>query len=456
MSSRWDGKIGKIPRIGDRKPGRRFSPKLGEAGEFHECRERDYDKERSEDVSRGRPEGLLPEFSPDDIGRYKSQYERYQRGVELTIDGIIKREKKVEYRFLSCNSLSGYWTVTVETTGATYLRIKKPVWQILCPKPIDFDVIDSDGDTFTWTQTRGERTVLLNKSVLSPTQSIAFDTTVPKLDILSLCLNNGCADGSAEPIVLNVQPDLQPELFQSVIIYTTPTDIVLGLSFTPGRGVINAPLDCQLVEPTIAEVALPRSLQSAYFYECTSNRKRYMGWTDPTCDVDKLVGFTIQKTTPTQSYFDVQSYSVTDRRLFVADANIQYRILSFFELPNSTQIVSKSYFFFNENSANHLLIADDTFRNKHSRYLRSEDERVFYLPKWLNYKLERLPLSRQVFYQSDNFNDISKTFTTSREPAVTGAQMALSSKEIDVFLFGFKLETTQTITRLNLDGIIIG
>ncbi|MGL5922133.1 hypothetical protein [Chroococcidiopsis sp.] len=441
-----DFKPRKLPKpkaIGDYKPGNRFSFRvLGDKPKpDNDCGEITIPDYTRNNKNVGRAQGFAVEYSGGQIENYKKQYPRFERAIALNDDGRVESDNGViNYLFCSHSSPTGYWSVTITppVPPSYYIEAGDPL-NIICPAPFVIEQVESNASEFVWKQLSGRTVTIEPVNVINPEINILDD---PR---------------SIQPIRLEISVLNQPEIKDELTIYTTPTDIIDSLSFTPGRGIINVPLDCQLVELTIAQVNPPNSSRNAYFYECTSERKRYFGWKNPTCDADKLVGFIIQKTTSTQAYFDVQRYSITDLRLFVADIGVQYRILSIFQLFNSTQIISKTYFSFADTgaNANSLLLADDTFCNKHSSYLTTENETTFYLPRWSKYELTRLPLNRQLFNFFDDFNDISKrTQFNSLGQVGRGAQVG--DKTVEIFFFGFQLNGSYAITRLKLGGVIIG
>ena len=431
MAARWDGKVGKIPKIGDKRETKRFSPKVQQGEpEFHECRT--VDEEREEDSGRGNPRepGAAQLYTPETVSQYKSQWTRYQRALSLTPAGIKQEGKKWIYKFASCNSLTGFWEVTVDP-GATYLNIKKPIWQILCPKPIDFDVVDSDGDSFTWTQTRGKRTATLNGIVLSREASTPFDTSVPELDILTLCLNNGCADNSVDPIVLNVQPEGQPELFDSVTIYTTPTSFYDGLSCAVEKTVMDGgacrQVPCQ-VYPSFFDP--PQYLQRSYIFTGSGYT---VTWSLPTCDAEYLVE-TIWQQNTTGQYLDVQRFPVNSNRIFTALLNTHYRIRSVFNVRGHQTTSDGCRFYFQ--NRNQLIIADDNL-NGISYSVRT--------------KKSVLPLDRRTYSFDETYSGISYSARTTKNVLPLDRQ----TYSFDETYNGISYAATFKIQKINLGGMII-
>lgn len=427
MGSRWDGKVGKIPKISDKREGKRFSPRLtGSEPEFHECRQPDEDYQRSDNGTLRSP-GAAELYTPETVGQYKSQWARYERALSLNPAGIIQQGKKVFYKFESCDSITGFWEVEV-SSGATYLNIKKRIWQILCPKIIDFDVIDSDGETFTWTQTRGKRTATLNGVVLSKTDSSPFDNTIPKLNILTLCLNNGCSDDSVEPIVLNVQPEGQPELFESVIIYTTPTEIYSGIGFTQTE---NKSLK-------VSAQNAPAYLQKAYIPSTLYNFG--FTWNPPSTDSNYVIGYVIQQNTRGQ-YVDIAT--VNSGFKYVGYFNSYYRIKTLFSsFGLNYQSVSEPIVY-TAPAKNPVVFSDDVIGNASFNYLSNNFTDLSFSVQKLQY-LDTYTSAISYAYLNDSFTDIPLSTQT-------------VEASLDTYTSGISFVCVKTdITNLILGGVIIG
>lgn len=427
MGSRWDGKIGKIPKISDKREGKRFSPRLtGSEPEFHECRQPDEDYQRSDNGTRRSP-GAAELYTPETVGQYKSQWARYERALSLNPAGIIQQGKKIIYKFESCDSITGFWEVEV-SSGATYLNIKKRIWQILCPKIVDFDVIDSDGETFTWTQSRGKRTATLDGVVLARQDSFPFNNLVPKLDILTICLNNGCSDNSVEPIVINVQPEGQPELFDSITVYTTPTEIYSGVGFTEIK-------DNSL---KVSAVAAPAYLQKAYVPSLLYDFG--FTWKEPSVDSNYVIGYVIQQNT-TGQYVDIATVDSTFK--YVGKFNSYYRIKTLFSsFGLDYQSVSKPIVY-TAPTPKPVVFGDDSTGSPGFSYL--------------NNSFTDLPLSVQKLQCLDTYTSgisyacLNNSFT----------DIPLSTQRIEVptdtYTSGVSFTCVKTdITNLDLGNVIIG
>ena len=411
MGTRWDGKIGKIPKISDKRETKRFSPRLtGSEPDFHDCRQTpNFDEERS--PGNGREPGGAELYTPETVSQYKSQWARYQRALSLNPAAIVQEGKNQIYKFESCDSITGFWEVTV-VTGASYLNIIKPIFQILCTQRVVLDVIDSDADSFTWTQTRGIRSAELNGVVLTKEQSEAFDFD-PILYILSQCFSNGCQDNSPEPIVINVQPEGQPELFDSITIYTTPTSTYYNLSYgqvliapdaTPCRQV---PLNTSPIAPP------PRYLQRGY---SSPSGSYTFTWNLPSCDVEYLTE-TIWQVNTTGEYLNVQRFPKDAIRYFTAQLNTHYRVRSVFNVHNHISYTDSQRFYFT--SGNALVMGDDTYNNIS---FKKTQTKINVLPLGriapqyadtysagistikLGNRISTIPLGRKILDLSDSFN----------------------------------------------------
>lgn len=413
MAARWDGKIGKIPKISDKREGKRFSPRLtGGEPDFHECRSTpDIDEERT-GGGNGRQPGEADLYTPETVSQYKSQWARYQRALSINPAAIVKSGANQIYKFESCDSLSGFWEVTV-SSGPTYLTILKPVLQILCPRPMILDIIDSDAETFTWTQTRGKRSAELNGVILSKEQSVPFGFN-PTLDILSLCFSNGCYDDSPEPIVINIQPEGQPELFDSIIIYTTPTSSHFGNSFALNI----ASNDASPARKATIEI-IPAYLQKAYIPSANNNFA--FTWNAPISNADFITEYIVQQNT-TGQYLDAQTYSLVNNKKFLANFQTHYRVRSVFQTHGKTSISDSDRLYFDLPSADNPYLpvfCDDNYNGisfsigKNQIVRRPLDRKAISVldtyPGGLSFattnKIKTLPLGKKSIQISDNYKN---------------------------------------------------
>jgi hypothetical protein len=435
MPSRWDGKVGKIPKVGEKRESKRFSPRVEgveEQSGIHECRSYPIDEERERRGSPKEP-GQAELYTPETVSQYKSQWARYQRALELNAAAIVKQGNKLIYKFSSCDSLTGFWEVEV-TPGATYLKILKPILQILCPKPTVLDIIESDAQTFTWTQTRGSRSAQINGVLLKASeQSPAFENN-PTLDLLSICLSNGCHDGSVEPVVINVQPEGQPELFDSITIYTTPTSTHYGNSFEVAVAAADA--DPGRKVTTLRPGApLPQYLQRGYV---ANPPNTYMLTWDLPAAYPEFVTETVWQQNTTGQYLDVQRFPRQDNRLFVANLNTHYRVLSTFNVYGNASVSESQRFYFT--NPNRVVVADDSLNGISATGLKTN--------------ITKLPLSRKLLTVEDKYDGISATGLKTNITKLPLSRKLLEAP-IDTYN-GISWTTLKTsVTKTQLGGMII-
>lgn len=337
--ARWDGKSGKIPpSIINRRESKRVSPKINKSNdEIEGCKVEDWYAGAETGL---RKDGTPRLYSPEQIQNYKSQYARFERGLDLTASKIEKIEKNTIFWYHSCDAPDGYWKVTVGQGGPTFLNVKK-VLTIVCPKPyvLDESVLESDGTSFIWQQLSGNRTML----VRNETQLYAT------LDLLNSCIaGTGCDDGSSLPIVMKVSAADDPSLFDLLTIYNTPTSNHFGNSYK-GR-VSDVP--CQKVKDFIPA---PAFRQRAY---CSFNQPITFTWTPPECDRQFITGYTLQ-VNHYGEYRDIQKSPQGENQSYLFELETHYRIATDFLILGVKQVRSFSAPFYLSRGT-HYSFVDDT------------------------------------------------------------------------------------------------
>lgn len=381
MGSRFNGKIGKVPSFGEKRDSKRVSPRVAK-DPFAEKTGMDEYKDPpflyDSDTGTGNPKqpGEVDLYSPETVSQYKSQWARYERGLELMPAAIQPDGRHLLYKFQSNNAIDGYWQVRVRP-GASFLNITKPEFQILCPRPTQLTVVESDGESFTWEQIKGSRSAQLT----NPT------TINPILDILSYCDGNGCYDGSVEPIVLKVQPLKQPELFDTITIYTTPTSTHYGNSFE--RAIAATDFDpARRVTQLSAGVSLPLYLQRGY--QANPLNTLMVTWSLPATGLEFLTHTEWQENT-TGQYLKVQEFAVNELRLITLQTNRHYRIVSKFNTFSRTSSIESQRFY--NVSPNRVVAADDSLDGL--SFTKSKSS------------LTVLPLARKGLEVTDNFDGLA-------------------------------------------------
>lgn len=307
---KWNGKSGRLTSFKQRRQNKRVSFILpAEAKDRGDCLPKDYNPRDNT----GQPIGQPRLYTPEQRYNYKSRYARYERALDLKPAQITKRDDGcTEYRFYSCNSLTGFYSVVVCPANGTFVEAGDPL-TIICPPGAGFKLnqVESDGTVFKWTQLSGSRTVLFDD-----------DTTLnPTLFIQSSCFTNGCNDSSPLPIVLVVALENNQEIFDTLIIYNTVTDTNYGSSATP---VLSASdnSDCRAVPCEI----IPAPVYSERGY-CGGNIN--ITWKLPTCETDFVYETVVQANT-TGQYIDEEVFDIAEDRIFETQPNVTYRIAARF------------------------------------------------------------------------------------------------------------------------------
>lgn len=258
---------------------------------------------------RGREEGSTKIYTPDQTYNYLSVSERDEKSLEL-IPAYTKENdntKSTTYGFCSSGSPSGFWEVSVEPTGtATFIEFDPPFLTILCPRPFvvsELTTLSSDSTTYKWTQISGSRTVLITPD----------DTKDPTINIITTCIEGtGCSNGTQNPIRLRVETDNEL-IFTDLIILNRATDNFDGLGYS---GEINyVQIDCRRVKSVIR---VPTGITREW-----DGSPLQVTWLPPTCDLEFLQGFTLQKLIP--PYQPIASIPV-GQNIATIEVNTQYRI----------------------------------------------------------------------------------------------------------------------------------
>lgn len=428
MGSRFNGKIGKVPSFGEKRDSKRVSPRVAK-DPFAEKTGMDEYKDPpflyDVDTGTGNPKqpGEVDLYTPETVSQYKSQWARYERGLELMPAAIHAEGRHTLYKFQSNNAIDGYWQVRVRP-GASFLNITKPEFQILCPRPTQLTVVESDGEAFTWQQIKGSRSALLT----NPT------TINPILDILSYCDGNGCSDGSVEPIVLKVEPLKQPELFDTITIYTTPTSTHYGNSFE--RAI--ASLDSEPARRVITlrpGAPLPSYLQRGY--QANPPNTLMTTWDLPATALEYLTHTEWQENT-TGQYLKVQEFAVNETRIITLQTSRHYRIVSTFNTFGRISSVESQRFY--NVTPNKVVAADDSLDGLSMNKVATS--------------ITVLPLARKVLEVIDNFDrlSISQIKSSSNTLPLGVFRLEVSPDFYDGLSF---TSLKSSVTKINLGGMVI-
>lgn len=307
---RWDGKSGKINKWITKGESKRMSIKIpGEESSF--CEPGRLGEGRTS-ANRGRAKI----YTPDNTYNYKSKFARYLKALDLKPAQIVEEGKCTVYRFYSCSSPTKFWDVKVcPEDDATFIEAG-PALTILCPPDEGYQLnqVTSDGESFTWKQLTGNRTVFTDPE----------NALNPRLFIQGSCFTTGCDDGSFFPVILEVSVDgADPPLTDTLIIYTTPTDTHFGIARTNSVFLPDAAPCREVPRINLA----PVYEQKAY---CNHGEEEIIiTWNLPRCETVSVIGTAITRNT-TGEYVVVEVFNLPDERIFAVQPNISYRIQSLF------------------------------------------------------------------------------------------------------------------------------
>jgi len=336
MPARWTGKPGKIVPLKDKRETNRFSIKVpGRDDDFHECRTRgEYNENQRKPIAPGSKQL----YTPEQVYNYKSQWARYERSLELIPDKIGDWQGKLAYFYASCDAPTGFWHVTLEA-GATFVKAGKYL-TIICPVPYQLNQVESDGEEFVWTQRFGNRTVTVQPpNAKNPTLYFEDDCYTPPQ----------CDSGTDFPIIMRVQVKGQLNLFDDLLIFTTPTSNHFGNSFvgkeeeTPCKKVV-----------TIA----PAPIYPYKAYKADGSPIT-ITWEPPQCKAEFIVKYVLQVNT-TGNYIDVEDFGKNAERLAEASVNTHYRIKTEFLYRDKTSYSYSKPIYYSFPKL--LVFADDTQR----------------------------------------------------------------------------------------------
>ena len=307
---RWNGKSGRLTPFKERRQSKRISFIIPGQPNEGECLPKNFNPRENT----GNPIARPRLYTPEQQYNYKSRYARYIRALDIAPAQILKRSDGcTEYKFYSCDALSGFFTVVVcPIDGGTFVEAGPPL-TIICPPKDGFQLnqVESDGSSFKWRQISGSRTVLFDDdSILNP-----------RIFIQSSCFSDGCSDNSPLPIILQVSLANNPEIFDTLIIYNTITSTNYGVSSSP---VFSAPdnSDCRAVPCEI--IPAPIYAERAY---CRGNVN--ITWKLPTCET-RFVYETVVQANTTGQYVDDEVFAIEEDRIFETQPGVTYRIAARF------------------------------------------------------------------------------------------------------------------------------
>lgn len=216
----------------------------------------------------------------------------------------------------------------------------------MCP-PIDgyqLNQVESDGESFTWTQLSGSRTILVNP----PSEKN------PKLFLQSTCNGNGCDTGSFLPVVFQVSIDGAPELFDYLTVYTTPTSSHFGVSAAVNINLPDAAPCRQVQNVTLVPIYTSKA------YVIGVSDELVITWDFPSCSSEYLTGTSISKN-DTGQYVVLDTFGLDEERIFAIQPNVSYRVGSQFSTRGrqSASLGDPFRFTFDDRK---VVLADETIR----------------------------------------------------------------------------------------------
>lgn len=295
------------------------------------------------DFGTGRPLSTPRIYTPEQQYNYKSRYARYLKALNLKPGSITTEGKCEVYQFHSCDAPSRSWVVKVCPSGATFIEAGNPI-TILCPPDDGYQLnqVESDGESFTWTQLSGSRTILVNPP----------SDKNPKLFLQNTCSAEGCDDGSYLPVILQVSVDNNPELFDYLIVYTTPTDTHYGISAAVNINLPDAAPCRQVQSVHLAPIYVSKA------YVNTGVDELLITWDLPTCSANYLTNTSISKNI-TGNYEVLDVFNKTEERLFAVQPGVSYRIGSEFNTHGRLSASLSDPFRFDFTNRK-LVLADDS------------------------------------------------------------------------------------------------
>lgn len=374
---------------------------------------------------KGRTQGEIVTYSPENTYNYLSQSQRWDRSINLIPAYVNDYPDKIVYGFCSHGSPVGFWEVTISKGNiATYLEINPTVLVILCPRPFnveEFATIDTDSTVFKYTQTAGNRTVLIEPDNIRN----------PLITIQSACYTDTCDSGSISPLIIRVETD-NPLVFDDLVILNRPIENWDGQGYT---GVVETDIEARKVKRFYR---VPDNIQRAYEWLGTP---LLVTWNKPVVDSEFISEYRVQILIP--PYTDDQTFLPTDNRKSLLQANQRYRVASDFNIFGS-QVTSYSdpVFFFYPILNLKTVFADDS------------DNPLGYTNISTTY--ETVTLDVKVVGESDD-NDVGLgfVFIENAYDTIQLAVVVINESDDNELGIGYTINTN-SYHKVDLGGVIIG
>lgn len=375
--------------------------------------------------SKGRMQGEIVTYSPENTYNYLSQSQRYDRSINLIPAYVNDNPDSIVYGFCSHGSPIGFWEVTVSKGNiATFLEINPTVLVILCPRPFlveEFVTLNTDSTVFKYTQIAGNRTVLIDPDNIRN----------PLINIQSSCFSDGCDSDSISPLIIRVETD-NPLVFDDLVILNRPIENWDGQGYT---GVVETDIEDRKVRQLYR---VPDDLQRAYVWQGTP---LIATWSIPALDADFVLLYRVQILNP--PYTDNQSFLSTDSRKATLQPNQRYRVATDFEIFGSrVTSYSDPVFFFYPIPNLKTVFADDSDNPLGYSFISSDYAKVNLVVKIVN--------------ESDS-NDLGAGFTFINNDYTTVNLAVKVIDELDVNGLGLGFApNSNSYQKVDLGGVIIG
>lgn len=328
-------------KIADLPPRKHWSfrlPQLEEDKAF--CSPFDDGDEVPEGV--GRRPGTTVSYSPIQTERYQSQYLRYMRGAKLTPDKIEEEEDTgiIRYYYQSCDAPNGFWIVTVTPEPDEILIDAGPDLIEICSERIYvFGFVFPFDTPVIWTQVSGQ-----------PVTMYDTDKTLMYFD----------RGGSVGPYEFRISAVSDPEIYDEMVVWTTPVSIYPGNISVIGAHTYSYP-DCAVPPCRIYLAPSIPPVTQAFCVE--PGVQLTIRWDEPTCYSQYLYEIQVQTNTgsgwtvvdtidPTDDHYTVVTQGQYYRVVYRYDRGLVYGEDSFVDIPGCS---------FNVELENHTLLSDQIY-----------------------------------------------------------------------------------------------
>lgn len=406
-------------RINDFREGRRFSFRVpGNVPQPDtECGKLDIpDYARNkQNVGRGSGDAVL--YSGEQLENYKKQYPRFERAIDLIPDGKVTRDGNQVYLYCSKQSPTGYWEVTAFTTVPTYFIDAGDPLTIICPVPYHITQVESNGEAFKWTQLEGGRL-----AVVDPINVID-----PELLILDNIRDE-------RPIRFRVEIEGKPEINDELIIYTTPTETIDGVSADIIRARPNGEDTRQIIN---VRTAAPLPVPITRAYVSSDGTSTFVIWDLPT-QYSNFITEMVWQVNTTGEYLTIATYARHQPRILQINLKTHYRVISKFNQFGYLSELESDRIYLQE--ALKQAVADEVFNGVSTSFT--------------DFNKTVLPLDVKRLTSIDLTDGFSTSKTDSSITVLPLNVERLSASDLIQGMSTTFINATKTV--LNIGGVIIG